>query len=143
MLYITKRHWILFTVPVKEIHVLAGDRVELPCDVSSWDPDAPDPSIAPRRIHQHRQASSSSSSSSSSSIRRGSSSSQEGVIAAGLRHYSGWSSSSAGSGRLHGRFRRRYGRHNEGHDSDEDEEEKEGGYLVLWFIDPERKPFYR
>lgn len=28
-------------------------------------------------------------------------------------------------------------------DADTDDEDDDNGYLVLWFVDPERKPFYR
>lgn len=121
-------------MPVERIHVLAGDKVELACDVSSWSDDEEGrfhydqgsatlaPGFGSRSIHRQPAIKNNNKAGPSSS-----SSSRQ-------RHYSGtWGH--------HGRLKRRYDHHDDG--GEHDEEEKEGGYLVLWFIDPERKPFYR
>lgn len=106
-------------VPIENVYVMAGDRVELMCDVTS------------STAFQHDDAYSNPAAVSSR-------------ISAGLSGYSRHRQTVA----HHRRRSRRYNRHSTGGGpADVDpfrpsETVKDDGYLVLWFVDPDRKPFY-
>ena len=154
-----------FAVAVSTITVMAGDRVELNCDVAVTTTMASASAVFDHRrqliidqrrggeslygidsrsyvdvdgLHQHRhrrhqrqqkekQITSSSSSSHLSRRRRASAATRKSGGGGGLTrvNYGGGSD------------------HFIDADTDADDEDDDNGYLVLWFVDPERKPFYR
>lgn len=121
-------------VPVRKVHVSVGERVELPCDVTTSVANWDEPLDAARSSPYPYD------------ILRDSSRKANGRLAS-ERSYS---SSSSGRNRIrHHNYGtdwrdHDYAANNRG-DNDQEEEEKdeEGAYLVLWFIDPDRKPIYR
>ena len=121
---------IFYPVPVHKIHVSVGERVELPCDVTTsvanWDETPPDAARSSPYPHDSLRDSG--------------------------RKANGRSASSAGRNRIrHHNYESDWHDHDDddaannggNNDGQEEEKDEEGAYLVLWFIDPDRKPIYR
>jgi len=116
-------------VPVHKIHVSVGERVELACDVTTsvanWDETPPDAARSSPYPHDSLRDSG--------------------------RKANGRSASSAGRNRIrHHNYESDWHDHDDddaannggNNDGQEEEKDEEGAYLVLWFIDPDRKPIY-
>lgn len=116
--------FFLSIVPIENVYVMTGDRIELVCDVTS----------SPTFQHVDGHFNSAAVSSLS--------------YLSGLTGYSRHHQTAV----HHRRRSRRYNRHStvgpaaRGADFDSfhpSESVMDDGYLVLWFVDPDRKPFYR
>lgn len=137
-------YFLLFsTVPVETVYIMAGDRVELVCDVTS------------SAAYQHDGADGLAGYAPAAAAVISSRSSLKG-LAAGQRRSSSGSYYSASrhhqSAGEHRRRNRRYNGNNNHHRRHStstagydhpSELTMDDGYLVLWFVDPDRKPFYR
>lgn len=128
---------------------MAGDRVELACDVTALQLD-----YNQQQQHQQQQQSDQQENGRVEALKQASRFSSFGLS----RLSSSLSTRSSGrSNRHHTDGRGRHRRYNRGHNEDwlvehggsGDEDVyhhapvTEQGYLVLWFVDPDRKPFYR
>jgi hypothetical protein len=135
--------FVVFTVPVEKVYVMAGDRVELVCDVTSsaaaFQQD--DVGYAPAAAISSR-------------------SSLKG-LRAGQQHHHAFNGYYTRHHIQSGERRRRNRRYNNNHHHRHSTTTTAGyvdgslpfqqselttmddGYLVLWFVDPDRKPFYR
>ncbi|XP_046638968.1 uncharacterized protein LOC124320237 isoform X2 [Daphnia pulicaria] len=129
-------------VPVETVYIMAGDRVELVCDVTS------------SAAYQHDGADGLAGYAPAAAAVISSRSSLKG-LAAGQRRSSSGSYYSASrhhqSAGEHRRRNRRYNGNNNHHRRHStstagydhpSELTMDDGYLVLWFVDPDRKPFY-
>jgi hypothetical protein len=136
-------YFLFSTVPVETVYIMAGDRVELVCDVTS------------SAAYQHDGADGLAGYAPAAAAVISSRSSLKG-LAAGQRRSSSGSYYSASrhhqSAGEHRRRNRRYNGNNNHHRRHStstagydhpSELTMDDGYLVLWFVDPDRKPFYR
>lgn len=124
----------LCTVPVETVYVMAGDRVELVCDVTS---------SAAAFQHDGDEGYAPAAAVSSRSSLKG--------LAAGQRHSSGpyyYASHRRRNRRYNNNHHRRHSTSTAGYEGGgspfhPSQLTMDDGYLVLWFVDPDRKPFYR
>ena len=135
-------YFVVFTVPVEKVYVMAGDRVELVCDVTSsaaaFQQD--DVGYAPAAAISSR-------------------SSLKGLRVGQQHHHAFngyYTRHHIQSGERRRRNRRYSNNHHHRHSTtttagyvdgslpfQQSELTMDDGYLVLWFVDPDRKPFYR
>ena len=114
--WLTDYYFWIFAVPIQRVHVLVGERIDLPCDVSrSRRLFASEPSVQSSRKSAHGAIESRSSTTSSS-----------------------WFESPA---KITPQADSQYDNVLDYYSSADNVED--GGFLVLWFIDPDRKPVYR
>ena len=140
-----------YAVPVEKVYVMAGDRVELVCDVSS--------TLERDYHHQADDVGASGILARSPTFKRMATTLSSGLAARPSPRYLRDESPIRQQPEHHQQRRvriRRYNNHHRHSAGDDDVSLDEttdalhheqavegGGYLVLWFFEPERKPFYR